>query len=64
MLGRELINDTSVVCDMRTTYNLPCKDCIYKGRICEVVKHKFKVKKPNELINKEEFKERFGYYYD
>ena len=53
MLGRELINDTSVVCDMRTTHNLPCKDCIYKGRICEAVKHRFKVKKPYELINKE-----------
>ena len=63
-LGHELINDTSIVCDMRHTYNLPCKDCMYKGKICDMVKHKFSIKKPYELMDKEETKERFGFYYD
>ena len=63
-LSRELINDISVVCDMRATYNLSCHDCMYKGELCDKMKHKFKVAKPYELIDNNETKERFGYYYD
>lgn len=63
-LGRELINDISVVCDMRSTYNLTCRDCMYKGNMCDSFKHKFKVDKPYELLDNHELKERYGYYYD
>lgn len=63
-LGRDLINDCSVVCDLRITHTLPCRNCIYKGKVCDAIKHKFKCDRPYELLDKNEFNERLGYYYD
>lgn len=63
-LGREVINDCAVVCDMRHTYILSCRDCKYKGNICDMVKRRFKLEKPYEIMDKNEFEERYGFYYD
>lgn len=52
------------VCDMRTTYGLSCRNCEYVGKWCDGVKHKYRVKKPYEILDKKEQYERMNIYND
>lgn len=58
------MEDIISICDMRNTYTLSCRNCKYVGKMCDKVKHTYRVSKPYEILDKKEQYERMNIYND
>lgn len=50
--------DIATTCEIRKDHGRTCKDCIYYGKICERIKHRYDVSKPGELVEELMLKKR------